>query len=321
MKKLILILTIIFACSLCVCAHPGSLDENGGHWDHSTGEYHYHDGTNQGNNSSGTTSVIPSEPVKELTIFSTCYIPLWLVLSLFCISHYFQLNINDYGSSKGCLLSLLIIPYLAPPVFFATIISDIILGHFDELIVGVVSIAVFGIFSKLNHTVNITIVSGLVAVISAISPWLFVGNTTESTCIALWLIVIYVIYITSFTIFKNYKQSKKASNNKYNSKFTYSKISEQPIKASNPPTHSFNNHSTEIHTNKASNDNKELEKLLIEHWEQRQAAKVKPKPIYSSLPVSKPTVDDDEAQRLDSLLLYVDELEEARNKYKNNKKK
>ena len=57
------------------------------------------------------------------------------------------------------------------------------------------------------------------------------------------------------------------------------------------------------------------------HWEQRQAAKVKPKPIYNSLPVVRPTVDDDEAQRLDSLLLYVDELEKSRTKYKNNKKK
>ena len=34
-------------------AHPGSLDENGGHWNHSTGTYHYHGGANQGSNPTG----------------------------------------------------------------------------------------------------------------------------------------------------------------------------------------------------------------------------------------------------------------------------
>ncbi|MBR0442948.1 MAG: YHYH domain-containing protein [Clostridia bacterium] len=38
---LILLLILTVPCS----AHPGSLDSNGGHWNHSTGEYHYHDGT------------------------------------------------------------------------------------------------------------------------------------------------------------------------------------------------------------------------------------------------------------------------------------
>jgi len=47
--KYFVALILIFTCSLSVFAHPGSLDENGGHWNHKTGEYHYHDGTNQGN--------------------------------------------------------------------------------------------------------------------------------------------------------------------------------------------------------------------------------------------------------------------------------
>ena len=33
-------------------AHPGSLDSNGGHLNHKTGEYHYHDGNNDDGNSS-----------------------------------------------------------------------------------------------------------------------------------------------------------------------------------------------------------------------------------------------------------------------------
>ena len=36
----VLLITLIIP----VFAHPGSLDENGGHYDRSTGEYHYHHG-------------------------------------------------------------------------------------------------------------------------------------------------------------------------------------------------------------------------------------------------------------------------------------
>ena len=41
---------LLFALALCLClsvvvyAHPGRTDSNGGHTDHSTGEYHYHHG-------------------------------------------------------------------------------------------------------------------------------------------------------------------------------------------------------------------------------------------------------------------------------------
>ena len=46
MKKIIPLFTllIILAFSSMVYAHPGRTDENGGHYDRSTGEYHYHHG-------------------------------------------------------------------------------------------------------------------------------------------------------------------------------------------------------------------------------------------------------------------------------------
>lgn len=46
MKKTIPLFTllIILAFSSMVYAHPGRTDENGGHYDQSTGEYHYHHG-------------------------------------------------------------------------------------------------------------------------------------------------------------------------------------------------------------------------------------------------------------------------------------
>ena len=35
---------LLISLTISVFAHPGSLDENGGHYDRSTGEYHYHHG-------------------------------------------------------------------------------------------------------------------------------------------------------------------------------------------------------------------------------------------------------------------------------------
>ncbi|MBQ3202759.1 MAG: YHYH domain-containing protein [Clostridia bacterium] len=46
-KHLVLILallTLLWVCAIVVSAHPGGTDENGGHYDYSTGEYHYHHG-------------------------------------------------------------------------------------------------------------------------------------------------------------------------------------------------------------------------------------------------------------------------------------
>lgn len=44
MRKLISLLLLLSLLITPVFAHPGRTDENGGHWDRSTGEYHYHHG-------------------------------------------------------------------------------------------------------------------------------------------------------------------------------------------------------------------------------------------------------------------------------------
>ena len=40
----VLLILVFFVFPLIVHAHPGRTDEQGGHTDHSTGEYHYHHG-------------------------------------------------------------------------------------------------------------------------------------------------------------------------------------------------------------------------------------------------------------------------------------
>lgn len=44
LKFIVLSSVIIFSLALPANAHPGRTDSNGGHYDHSTGEYHYHHG-------------------------------------------------------------------------------------------------------------------------------------------------------------------------------------------------------------------------------------------------------------------------------------
>lgn len=57
MKKLIVFLMLLVLLAAPVChAHGGSLDSNGGHWDHSTGTYHYHDGIHTEGSSSASKS-------------------------------------------------------------------------------------------------------------------------------------------------------------------------------------------------------------------------------------------------------------------------
>ncbi len=49
LKKVLIVVLFILIIPTLVFAHPGRTDRNGGHWDHSTGTYHYH---NDGSSSS-----------------------------------------------------------------------------------------------------------------------------------------------------------------------------------------------------------------------------------------------------------------------------
>lgn len=42
--KLLVAIAVFFSLAVTVFAHPGKTDSQGGHTDHSTGEYHYHHG-------------------------------------------------------------------------------------------------------------------------------------------------------------------------------------------------------------------------------------------------------------------------------------
>ena len=50
LKTFFILLLLVFQFIVIVNAHPGRTDSNGGHYDRSTGEYHYHNGESAGKN-------------------------------------------------------------------------------------------------------------------------------------------------------------------------------------------------------------------------------------------------------------------------------
>lgn len=51
MKKVLFLFIILISFTTICFAHKGRTDSNGGHWDRSTGTYHYHNGDYSGQNS------------------------------------------------------------------------------------------------------------------------------------------------------------------------------------------------------------------------------------------------------------------------------
>ena len=65
---LLFLCVLLSALTLSVFAHPGRTDANGGHWNHSTGEYHYHgepDDPGRKNPTGNTTNQYWDDPVES----------------------------------------------------------------------------------------------------------------------------------------------------------------------------------------------------------------------------------------------------------------
>ena len=72
LKKLITISVIILLLPIAAFAHPGSLDDSGGHYNRKTGEYHYHSGEHKyGTSSSTVQTYYPFTPKPTVNITQT----------------------------------------------------------------------------------------------------------------------------------------------------------------------------------------------------------------------------------------------------------
>lgn len=224
MRKLsilfVAILSIIF--SITVFAHPGSLDENGGHYDHSTGTYHYHDGTNQGNNHSNTTvdTVAPSknseENIRQTFYNSPLAIPFWAVLSTFTfalLGYEFKIKNNIL---KGLLSFTLFLAAIFPPVMVAFIISSIYFIEWFEFAIVIISAIILNIFFHIPIDLNkkqLIIFSILVLFLG-----LFTASQLQKQTVSLFFIIFVIIAIIGYFILDaKLKQNDRKQKSKVNS--------------------------------------------------------------------------------------------------------
>ena len=77
MKRLCVFILVFCLGSSFALAHPGRTDSNGGHWDRSTGEYHYHDGSSAGKNRESNSysytysTPLPWQEIERYSSYST----------------------------------------------------------------------------------------------------------------------------------------------------------------------------------------------------------------------------------------------------------
>ena len=64
MKRVVLLFILFNILASISFAHPGRTDSNGGHYDRSTGEYHYHDGNSAGQGTNRENVITENEVVK-----------------------------------------------------------------------------------------------------------------------------------------------------------------------------------------------------------------------------------------------------------------
>lgn len=77
-----LVLLIILACTSPLCAHSGRTDSQGGHYNRSTGEYHFHDGRYAGRQkTTSTAKSTKSDGSGWITLGVIVLVALWFANS------------------------------------------------------------------------------------------------------------------------------------------------------------------------------------------------------------------------------------------------
>ena len=140
-KYSILTLLTLLIISICIIvylsfgiqtvyAHPGSLDENGGHYDHSDGSYHYHNGNNDSSgdgSGQGSGSDTPDKEVEKEDDFLKSFLLYYsLAYTIFLLLFFSGMRIKwksdtiesvFYGGSAIIMLSFVILCFIYPYAF------------------------------------------------------------------------------------------------------------------------------------------------------------------------------------------------------------
>lgn len=120
-KSILIIFAALFVTLPFVSAfaHPGRLDSNGGHWNHSTGEYHYHDGNSAGKSGSKNNDDISFSLFEKLSVSYGwgAWDIVHFILTFIIIGAYFYVFSNDLKSKELTSIISLVINSLVLIVF------------------------------------------------------------------------------------------------------------------------------------------------------------------------------------------------------------
>ena len=136
MKKLLYFISLccfVLFSSIVISAHPGSLDSNGGHYNRTTGEYHYHEGTHTtGDNNNTQTNIIALCVVLGLSAIPfVCFaiskskkmdIIMWSIFYISCWLFILTVFILVIATETSILK---ILPGLLMPTFIAFLVKSI----------------------------------------------------------------------------------------------------------------------------------------------------------------------------------------------------
>jgi hypothetical protein len=89
MKKITTILFLILFLSITAFAHSGGTDSKGGHFNHSTGQYHYHHGREAHQHPNGICELIEKDrkETRNNIIISTLIVLACGITTIFIIKH------------------------------------------------------------------------------------------------------------------------------------------------------------------------------------------------------------------------------------------
>lgn len=329
-------ITVLLFClfTLQTFAHPGSLDENGGHYDHSTGEYHYHEGINQDNNPSGDSynyyydnhkSDNISDTVskmEKLTFFnSPLAAPFWFSVSWILLPVFSYIDSNYRKRYKNLWLFFVVMAIISTLAIFSMLLSTFFFGSYSELSTAII----FGIAASVlfNFKADLSKTKLVIFLLLTFLLGIFTHLLLQKQFISELMVMYTMFAVIGYILLDKFLKREHKGLIKYKSAPDSHTIEQAETTVSKekediPPIVQENF----LHIDKATPQIQEqdqlLEKMFIEQWNQRQSAKSFVQRNLQSA-VSTSQLVEDEEQRIASLLEYVDEVEAFHKQYKKNK--
>ncbi len=155
---LVFIVALLFLLTVTVLAHSGRTDSNGGHWNRSTGEYHYHHGEpphdhydidGDGDADCPIRYERANEQASEDEEYNWIWIIIFLIILALVLSLFWRLNDDESNIGCGCFTTWIIVALLVEnfekrPLLVLAIVVLVAFLWF-------LSYGVYKLYNKIDH--------------------------------------------------------------------------------------------------------------------------------------------------------------------------